>query len=93
MPDATILPDGKILIMSGAKTGTAGYGNVQNQVSVLPVVVPSYNNGFVLQVGQSNADNPAYTPVLYDPAAAPGSRFNSSGMPTSNIARMYHSTS
>ncbi|KAF8595714.1 hypothetical protein BDV93DRAFT_528475 [Ceratobasidium sp. AG-I] len=45
------------------------------------------------QVGQSNADNPAFTPVLYDPAAAAGSRFTSAGMPTSNIARLYHSVS
>ncbi|KAF8595716.1 hypothetical protein BDV93DRAFT_528477 [Ceratobasidium sp. AG-I] len=45
------------------------------------------------QVGQSNADNPAFTPVLYDPAAAAGSRFSSVGMPTSSIARLYHSVS
>lgn len=31
-------------------------------------------------------------PVLYDPAAAPGKRIITSGMPTSNIPRMYHST-
>ncbi|KAF8706027.1 Copper radical oxidase, partial [Rhizoctonia solani] len=75
MADATILPDGKVLIMNGAKTGTAGYGNVPDQI------------------GQSNADNPAFTPVLYDPAAPAGSRFSSAGMPTSNIARLYHSVS
>ncbi|QRW03532.1 glyoxal oxidase [Ceratobasidium sp. AG-Ba] len=75
MPDATLLPDGTVLIVNGAQTGTAGYGNVQNQV------------------GQSNADNPAFTPVLYNPSAPAGSRFSSAGMPTSNIARMYHSVS
>ncbi|KAG9087534.1 hypothetical protein FRC07_012795 [Ceratobasidium sp. 392] len=73
MPDATILPDGKILIVNGGKTGTAGYGNVPDMV------------------GLSNADNPAFTPVLYDPAAPAGSRFSSAGMPTSNEARLYHS--
>ncbi|KAG8714132.1 hypothetical protein FRC08_012322 [Ceratobasidium sp. 394] len=73
MPDATILPDGRILIVNGAKTGTAGYGNVPDQV------------------GQSNADNPAFQPLLYDPAAPAGSRFSSTGMPTSGIARLYHS--
>ncbi|CAE6497104.1 unnamed protein product [Rhizoctonia solani] len=78
MADATILPDGKILIINGAKTGTAGYGNVPDQASF---------------VGQSNADNPAFTPVLYDPAAPAGNRFSSSEMPTSNIARLYHSVS
>ncbi|CAE6495833.1 unnamed protein product [Rhizoctonia solani] len=73
MGDAVILPDGTVLVLNGAKTGTAGYGNVPDQI------------------GQSNADNPAFTPVLYNPAAAAGSRFSSAGMPTSNIARLYHS--
>ncbi|CAE6504543.1 unnamed protein product [Rhizoctonia solani] len=82
MADATILPDGKILIVNGAKTGTAGYGNVPDQAI-----------DWIMQVGQSNADNPAFTPVLYDPAAPAGSRFSSAGMPTSNIARLYHSVS
>ncbi|KAG8700515.1 hypothetical protein FRC09_005916, partial [Ceratobasidium sp. 395] len=45
------------------------------------------------QIGSSNADNPAFTPVLYDPAASAGSRFSSAGMPTSDIARLYHSVS
>jgi len=43
------------------------------------------------EVGQSNSDNPAFTPVLYDPNAALGSRFSSAGLPTSSIARLYHS--
>ncbi|CAE6492836.1 unnamed protein product [Rhizoctonia solani] len=73
MPDAVILPDGKILLVNGAKTGVAGYGNVPDLI------------------GLSNADNPAYTPVLYDPKAAVGRRFNSTGMPASSIPRLYHS--
>ncbi|KAF7322500.1 hypothetical protein HMN09_00028500 [Mycena chlorophos] len=43
------------------------------------------------QVGQSNADNPVLTPVLYDPSAPHGSRFSRAGMPTSSIPRLYHS--
>ncbi|KAF9269500.1 hypothetical protein L218DRAFT_993537 [Marasmius fiardii PR-910] len=43
-------------------------------------------------VGHSNADNPALTPVIYDPAAPAGSRFTSSGVPATSIPRMYHST-
>ena len=42
-------------------------------------------------VGQSNADNPAFTPSIYNPNAPLGSRFSNSGMPTSSIARLYHS--
>jgi hypothetical protein len=73
MPEGVLLPDGKVLIVNGAASGTAGYGNVQNQV------------------GLSNADNPVYQPVLYDPEAPAGKRFSSEGLPTSNIPRLYHS--
>jgi hypothetical protein len=43
------------------------------------------------QVGESNADKPMLSPVLYDPRAPAGERFSKSGMPTSSIPRMYHS--
>ncbi|KAL0581691.1 hypothetical protein V5O48_000397 [Marasmius crinis-equi] len=74
MPELILLPDGRILIVNGAQSGVAGYGNVGDQV------------------GQSNADNPAFTPVVYDPAAPAGSRFSSAGIPASTIPRLYHST-
>jgi len=74
MPDAVILPTGKIVIVNGAKSGVAGYQNVKQQV------------------GQSNADNPAFTPVIYDPYAPGGKRFYCGDyMPTSSIPRLYHS--
>ena len=73
MPDAVLLPTGQVVIVNGAETGIAGYGNVQSQV------------------GNSNADRPALTPVLYNPRAPVGQRFSSEGMPTSGIPRMYHS--
>ncbi|KAF8870522.1 glyoxal oxidase N-terminus-domain-containing protein [Mucidula mucida] len=44
------------------------------------------------QIGSSDADHPALTPVVYDPAAPLGQRFSSDGIPTSEIPRMYHST-
>ena len=69
----TIYRDGKLLIVNGAGTGVAGYGNVANQV------------------GQSNADHPILQPLLYDPAAAAGSRFLTT-LPQSTVPRMYHST-
>lgn len=44
------------------------------------------------QAGQSNADNPAYTPVVYRPSAQQGLRFLTDiPMPSSDIARLYHS--
>ncbi|KAJ7057175.1 glyoxal oxidase N-terminus-domain-containing protein [Mycena amicta] len=73
MSEGTLLPDGKILIINGCRTGTAGYDNLQNRV------------------GNSNADNPVFTPLLYDPSAPLGQRFSRDGLPTSNIPRMYHS--
>ncbi|KAK7449220.1 hypothetical protein VKT23_013365 [Stygiomarasmius scandens] len=45
------------------------------------------------RIGESNADHPASTPVVYDPRAAPGHRFSSEGIPATTIPRMYHSTS
>lgn len=74
MPDAVILPTGEIVIVNGAKSGVAGYGNVKHQV------------------GQSNADNPAFTPVIYNPHAPHERRFyHDDNMPTSSIPRLYHS--
>ena len=29
MPDTILLPDGRVLIVNGAQTGIAGYGNVR----------------------------------------------------------------
>ncbi|KAK7031846.1 copper radical oxidase [Favolaschia claudopus] len=74
MVDMILLPDGRVMLVNGAQTGVAGYGNVGNQI------------------GQSNADNPAFTPVIYDPAAPAGSRFSTAGLVASTIPRLYHST-
>ncbi|OAV99415.1 hypothetical protein PTTG_04524 [Puccinia triticina 1-1 BBBD Race 1] len=41
--------------------------------------------------GNSNAENPSFTPVLYHPDAPAGKRFSTEGLPTTNIARLYHS--
>jgi hypothetical protein len=61
----------------------------------VPFVVIFQSNNPVAQVGnqigQSNADNPAFQGVLYDPTAPAGSRFSQADLPTSSIARMYHS--
>ncbi|CUA73111.1 hypothetical protein RSOLAG22IIIB_10541 [Rhizoctonia solani] len=80
MADATILPDGMILIINGAKTGTAGYGNAPDQAS------HSNRHIFWFKIKVEST-------VLYDPTAPAGNRFSSAGMPTSNIPRLYHSVS
>lgn len=73
MPDSVLLPTGDIMILNGAGTGIAGYGNVKDQT------------------GYSNADHPVLTPTLYRPSEQAGSRFTTDGLPTSEIARLYHS--
>ncbi|KAF9474411.1 copper radical oxidase [Pholiota conissans] len=41
---------------------------------------------------QSNADHPAFTPSLYSPDLPLGQRISNKQMPTTDIARVYHST-
>ncbi|KAI0775795.1 DUF1929-domain-containing protein [Trametes elegans] len=43
-------------------------------------------------VGESYADNPVLTPVIYDPAAPAGARWSREGLTASTIPRMYHSS-
>jgi len=42
--------------------------------------------------GASNADHPVFTPILYTPSAPLGRRMTQEGLPTTDIARLYHST-
>lgn len=43
-------------------------------------------------VGNSNADHPAFTPSIYSPDLPLGQRISNAGMPTTDIARVYHSS-
>ncbi|CAK5274645.1 unnamed protein product [Mycena citricolor] len=42
--------------------------------------------------GNSNADSPVFTPILYTPDAAVGQRMSQKGLPATDIPRLYHST-
>ncbi|KAF8637421.1 hypothetical protein AX17_002916 [Amanita inopinata Kibby_2008] len=79
MPEARIMPDA-VLLPTGEILIVNGAGSG----------ISGYGN-VVDQVGGSNADQPVLSPVLYNPRAPPGQRFSKSGMPTSNIPRLYHS--
>ncbi len=79
MPNARTMPDA-VLLPTGQVVIVNGAGSG----------ISGYGN-VRGQVGESNADNPVLTPVLYNPQAPPGQRFSSAGMPTSNIPRLYHS--
>ena len=73
------LPDGQMVIVNGAERGTAGYGNTTwNTI-----------NGVNFE---GLSQDPTYQPVLYDPSKPQGSRLSTSGLGTSNIARLYHSS-
>jgi hypothetical protein len=51
-----------------------------------------FNRLILQRAGATYADNPALTPMIYDPLAPAGQRFSSDGIPATTIARMYHST-
>ncbi|KAG1847941.1 glyoxal oxidase [Suillus tomentosus] len=74
MGNLILLPDGRVLCLNGAKTGTAGYGNT------------------TFTIGQSYADQPLLTPLVYDPKAPATERWSLDGFSSSIIPRMYHSS-
>ncbi|KAJ7621340.1 glyoxal oxidase N-terminus-domain-containing protein [Roridomyces roridus] len=78
MAEMIPLPNGQILIINGGQTGYAAYSS----------------DGFLpgTEVGNSNADHPAFTPILYTPWAPLGSRMSQEGLPATDIPRLYHST-
>ncbi|KAF9565057.1 hypothetical protein CPC08DRAFT_212372 [Agrocybe pediades] len=68
-------PNGKVIIVNGGQTGYTTFTS----------------NAVKDPVGKrSDADHPAFTPSLYTHDALPGKRISNKGMPTTNIARLYH---
>jgi hypothetical protein len=45
-----------------------------------------------MNVGESYADQPRYTPLLFDPSKPTGQRWSSAGFSASTIGRLYHSS-
>ena len=78
MGSAIILPDLTILVINGARYGTAGYG-VRGEASWMTA-------------GASYAESPTLTPVIYNPKGPKGKRWSSDGLSASTIPRMYHSS-
>ena len=77
-----ILPTGKLFVVNGALNGTSGYAKNT-------LLVPSLD---LMPYGESLASGPVLTPAIYDPNAAPGSRWSRTGCKSSNIPRLYHSS-
>ncbi|KAJ7195304.1 glyoxal oxidase N-terminus-domain-containing protein [Mycena pura] len=81
MPQSRVMPD-MILLPDGrvviVNGGQTGFASFG---TVPDVVGPD-----------SNADHPAFTPVVYDPTGPVGGRFSSQGIPASTVPRLYHSS-
>lgn len=90
------LPDGKMMIVNGASKGTAGYGNVTKGMTLTNGHVFDWANAFNVSGQQifleTMAQDPTYTPVMYDPEKPQGSRLSRAGFGSSTIARLYHSS-
>ncbi|KAF7300981.1 hypothetical protein MIND_00661200 [Mycena indigotica] len=78
LPEMLILPTGELIIINGGQTGYSAFSSNLTSISD--------------PVGNSNSDNPNFTPTLYDPNAPVGQRMIKKGLPASKIPRMYHST-
>ncbi|CAF1630160.1 unnamed protein product [Didymodactylos carnosus] len=80
MPEARLMPDAVHLPDGTIFIVNGAQSGVQG--------IGGYKDRF----GTSDADNPVYTPVLYNPNAPIKFRFNRKGFVSSTIARMYHSS-
>lgn len=76
-----ILPDGTMLMVNGGANGTAGYAQQTN-------LTPPGSMPYV----ESLAAGPIGQPAIYNPNAPAGSRWSNTGLATSSIARLYHSS-
>ncbi|OCH89155.1 DUF1929-domain-containing protein [Obba rivulosa] len=76
------LPDMTMLVVNGGLNGTAGYSTNTPQT-------PLYGD---MPFGMSLASGPVGTPAIYNPNAPAGQRWSNSGLQTSNITRLYHSS-
>ncbi|KAJ1307837.1 hypothetical protein OPQ81_001919 [Rhizoctonia solani] len=77
-----LLPDGTMLIINGARNGTAGYATATGQTAL-------YGD---MPFGMSLASDPVFKPVIYDPTKPSGKRWSDAGLGSSTIPRLYHSS-
>ena len=82
MGQLIILPDSTLLVVNGGLNGTAGYAE-------RTLTTPTYGQ---MPFGMSLASRPVGRPSIYNPSASKGSRWNSDGLSSSNIPRLYHSS-
>ncbi|KAJ6470090.1 glyoxal oxidase N-terminus-domain-containing protein [Mycena vitilis] len=80
MPQGRMMPE-MVLLPNGQILITNGAASGYAAVASIGVTT-----------GNSNADHPVFTPILYTPSAPLGRRMTQEGLPTTNIARLYHSS-
>ncbi|KAJ7666190.1 glyoxal oxidase N-terminus-domain-containing protein [Mycena polygramma] len=80
MPQGRMMPE-MILLPNGQVLITNGAATGYAAVQSIGVTT-----------GQSNADHPVFTPILYTPTARLGQRMTQEGLPTTDIPRLYHSS-
>ncbi|KAF5364821.1 hypothetical protein D9758_009313 [Tetrapyrgos nigripes] len=95
----TLTPEG---IKKGWQVERMPEGRMMPEIILMPngqvLIINGAGTGYAAMdgvrdpIGNSNADNAVMTPVLYDPSAPRGRRFNRDGLPTTDIARVYHSS-
>jgi hypothetical protein len=76
------LPDGTLLVINGGSNGTAGYAQRTGTTTTFGA----------MPFGESLATGPVGQPAIYNPNAAPGSRWSTAGLSSSNVPRLYHSS-
>lgn len=76
------LPDGTLLVINGAQNGTAGYAQATG-------MTPRFED---MPYGESLASGPIGTPAIYNPNLPRGNRWSNTGLSTTKIARLYHSS-
>lgn len=91
MTNLVLLPDGKILCLNGARSGTVSRSLTQSNVIDIMVGTAGYGTDS-WAIGQSYADDPVLMPVIYDPQLSAGNRWSSQGFSPSTVPRMYHSS-
>ena len=93
MPELLLLPNGQVLITNGGQTGYAAFGTVPDAVGNQSNADHPACVNFDPSWGPSLRFVPCrFTPSLYTPTAPLGKRISNEGMPTTDIARLYHST-
>lgn len=93
MTSCVLLPDGKALCLNGARMGVyyIQLSNSSFHISLGSLGTGGYGRK-TWAIGQSYADDPVLTPVLYNAAAPAGQRWSSDGFSASTVPRMYHSS-